>query len=164
MTAGCKVTTAFKTQMTRLPLQLLDAAHEGMELGMTEIARRARSKARWQADGTDNGKWQVTGTARKSITGYVENTPHQFEQFSVTDKYKRPHRSPEHQADPVNAGPTHVVGVLTMTEQHAGGLQGHEIRGTSTMAPGNPIVVEQLFWDSPYLWGLVEQVIARRLR
>jgi hypothetical protein len=149
--------------MTSLPIRLKEAAHDGMEVGMTELARIASQNARWQADGTDNGKWIVTGTARESLTGYVDGDTPQYPSFDITDKYKNRHLSPAAQYDAVNGMPTSIIGVLTMSEQHSDSLQKYERSGTSTMTGGENITVEALRNNKDWLWSLIALIVKSEL-
>lgn len=157
MTAGCVTTPVWKNTMSLLPVQVEDAAEMGMADAMHVVAEIAKVSARWNPDGTDTGHWLVTGTARESITPYVAGKPVDFPVFNVTEPtYHHVHRSPEGDgASQVMPLPGHVIGGLTMTEQHSAELQGFEISGSRTMAPGEPITVEAIKQNEQVIWDAI---------
>jgi hypothetical protein len=165
MAAGCRVTSAWTNKMATLPARFEGACRDGMAIAIKEVERRARRQARWNKDGTDTGKWLVTGTARRAILGYVAGDTPKYAAFDMVEpKYKHKHRSPESaDLDYQSAKPGHIIGVLTMTEQHSKRLQQYEIKGTkSGMAPGEPITKQAIKDNEVLIWMTIRQVLRYR--
>lgn len=135
---------------------------------MREVERRARRRARWNKDGTDTGDWLVTGTSRKSIKGYVAGTMPTWATFDVIDpKYHTSHWSPELSGvSQLNPLPSHIVGRLTMTEQHSRYLQTYEIEGTksgkSPLTAGEPITQQEIRDSETFIWATIRQTLRQR--
>lgn len=165
MPAGCQVAPQWKSLMMLLPLQFEYACEVGMEDAMNLVTNIARRSARWNPDGTDTGKWLVTGTARESITGYLAGRTPISPLFNVTDPiYQSVHRSPEGSgANYLASTPGHVIGVLTMTEHHADVLQDYEIRGTrsglSRLTAGDPITEQAIRDNEQLIWNAIDGTI-----
>jgi hypothetical protein len=169
MQSRCYVPKAWKTKMQFIPFELRDALLDGMRDGMKQVEKRAVRMARWNSDGTDTGKWYVTGTARKSIRGYVLGDNPNYESFNITDpKYGSMHVSPAANFGPLNNTQMVITGVLTMTEQHSAKLQDFEISGTrsglSPLRPGQPVTQDAMTANKDFLWWCINRTARNRLK
>lgn len=170
MTSSCIVSAAFEAKLSALPLKLRQACHDGMAVGMKELETVARNEARWQEDGTDNGKWLVTGSARISLDGYTLGDDPNYPSFDFRDPvYHTRHHSPTSAFPSIEADPTTIVGVLTLAEDTAGGgwgsnLQKYESEGASTMSPGEPVTTQTVHDNKEFLWGLIKGAVDVELR
>jgi hypothetical protein len=167
MKSRCYVTAAWKRKLQLYPFVLRESVVDGMREAMDVLESRARRGARWNEDGTDTGKWLVTGTARQSISGYVRGDNPEFESFDIVEpKYKTEHRSPMFSAWGVE--PMVITGVLTMTEQHSADLQAHEIKGStsglSPLGPGKPITSETMETSKDLVWWLINKSVREGLK
>jgi hypothetical protein len=168
MTSRCTVAPAFGQKLATLPIKLRQAAHDGMNAGMMVLAREAQNQARWQADGTDNGHWIVTGSARVSLTGYVLGEDPNYPTFDYRDAYHVRHHSPT-TFPSLQDEPSTIVGVLTLAEDTSGGswgsnLQKYETEGASTMSGGEPVTVQTMRDNKDFLWALIATAVQIELR
>lgn len=163
MPASCNLTPDFYTMAAHAEVRMALASELSLGELVSFLADMARQEARWNDDGTDTGRWLVTGTARTSITGYTSplSAPN-YPSFSITDPvYRRRHSSPAPAGDfpPLPMDPNHIYGVVTMSETHAKYLQDYEIKGTtsglSPLGPGRPVtetvITSRIAWVATFL-------------
>ncbi len=148
--------------MNMLPINMAIACEVGMADAMDQVANLARRSARWNPDGTDTGEWYVTGTGRGSLVGYVAGKPAKMPVFlEIDQQYGSVHRSPEGSgAAQLLPEPGHIIGALTMTEQHSEYLQKFERKGTkSGMAPGENVTVEAVRDNAVVVWACIQGAV-----
>lgn len=155
--------------MRIFPIRFAEVCTDGMRDAMQQVEYIARATARWNPDGVDTGKWYVTGTARRSIRGYVHGEPANLATFGVTDtKYGSIHVSPAASYDAIPIVPGSIIGVLTMSEQHSADLQWFEQVGTrsglSPLGPGEPITIEALRNSEQLVWNCIWQHVRLHMR
>jgi hypothetical protein len=138
----CTVTPEFLERMSTLAIAVQPLFTEVMDMVMQEIEVMARSEYDWNPPGTvvtyPNGRqYSVTGGAIASITGFAVGADRDpYHEFSFTDPLTGDvHESQPGLNPPPDQIPGVVQGIITMTEPHAGYLQGWEQRGPSSTSP-----------------------------
>lgn len=134
-------------------------AKEGMRDAMVQTADVARHLASWQPDGTDNGRWIVTGMSRATLVGYVAGDDNPFTVTeTVKDKYNRLHiPDPSVTGDDGPQDPDQIRGVLTMYMKYSPYLQRWESR------QGDPVTSHALKLLEGYIWKTVREHIQRAI-
>jgi hypothetical protein len=165
----CYVPRAFTNKLMLYPFLLRDCAQQGMSDAMQHITRMARREARWNPDGTDTGSWLVTGKARQALFAYALGETPPAPSFNFTDPvYGSAHISPGATYDPITGDPEHIVGVVTMSEQHSAALQDYEIGGTtsgkSSLTAGEPITRDVLTNHKDFVWNTIAAVVKVGMR
>jgi hypothetical protein len=148
------------------------AARQAMEKTIKQAARDAKGLVEWRAPGEQAEvygdtlwEWTTTGSAAKSIQGYVVPNKN-LQQFSTqTTSYRNgqplshPHYTDDTVTDNHSVEKGKIAGVLTMNIHYAPYLQEWE-------EDNGGVVVEEVLdanWDANYVPTIIEPTMAKAL-
>lgn len=164
---------AFSADTRRIGAAAEQAAEEAMSATVRQAADDARGLIEWrepgeqaQQYGNTLWEWTTTGSAARSIQGYVvpRKRLSQFSTETVSRRNgvprKHPHYTDDGVTDDHTAEPGTVVGIVTMNINYGPPLQEWEENTTGH------VVTEEVFaanWDAFYVPAIIEPTFARVL-